>query len=91
MLIENEHREYMVHSTLMFPEGSRVGMNVQPVDIHVMKREGMSHEKNEDSAYPYSVWMAIFIVVPILLVLLYSLTEGDIRNLAELRFFHAEL
>ncbi len=37
-------------------------------------------------AYPYSVWMAIFIVVPILLVLLYSLTEGDIRNLAELRF-----
>ncbi len=40
MLIENEYREYMVHSTLMFPEGSRVGMNVQPVDIHVMKREG---------------------------------------------------
>ena len=37
-------------------------------------------------AYPYSVWMAIFIVVPILLVLLYSFTEGDIRNLAELRF-----
>ena len=49
MLIENEHREYMVHSTLMFPEGSRVGMNVQPVDIHVAEKEAMSHEKNEDS------------------------------------------
>ncbi|HOQ75959.1 MAG TPA: ABC transporter permease [Thermoclostridium sp.] len=37
-------------------------------------------------AYPYSVWMAIFIVVPLILVLLYSFTEGDIRNLAALRF-----
>lgn len=40
MLIENEYREYMVHRTMMFPEGSRVGMNIQPHDIHVMKREG---------------------------------------------------
>ncbi|HOL85093.1 MAG TPA: ABC transporter ATP-binding protein, partial [Thermoclostridium caenicola] len=40
MLIENEFREYMVHRTMMFPEGSRVGMNIQPHDIHVMKREG---------------------------------------------------
>jgi spermidine/putrescine ABC transporter ATP-binding subunit len=39
MLIENRYREYMVHSTQMFPEGSYVGMNVQPFDIHVMKRE----------------------------------------------------
>lgn len=40
MLIENEFREYTVHRTMMFPEGSRVGMNIQPFDIHVMKREG---------------------------------------------------
>ncbi len=40
MLIENEYREYMVHSTLMFPEETQVGMNVQPFDIHVMKKEG---------------------------------------------------
>ena len=40
MLIENEYREYMVHSTLASPEGSVVGMTVQPFDIHVMKREG---------------------------------------------------
>jgi len=37
-------------------------------------------------AYPYSVWMAIFIVVPLFLVLLYSFTEGNIHNLTELRF-----
>ena len=37
-------------------------------------------------AYPYSVWMAIFIVVPLILVFLYSFTEGDIRNLAQLKF-----
>jgi len=38
MLIENEYREYMVHRTVMFPEGSRVGMKIQPADIQVMKR-----------------------------------------------------
>lgn len=37
-------------------------------------------------AYPYSVWMAIFIVVPLVLVLLYSFTDGNIHNLAELKF-----
>lgn len=37
-------------------------------------------------SYPYSVWMAIFIVVPLFLVLLYSFTDGDIHNLADLRF-----
>lgn len=38
MLIENEQREYMVHRTMMFPVGSKVGMNIQPADIQVMKR-----------------------------------------------------
>jgi len=40
MLVENEYREYMIHSTLMHPEGSQVGMNIQPFDIHLMKKEG---------------------------------------------------
>ena len=37
-------------------------------------------------AYPYSVWMAIFIVVPLILILLYSFTNGDIHNLSSLHF-----
>ncbi|MFO7611668.1 MAG: ABC transporter ATP-binding protein, partial [Clostridia bacterium] len=39
MLIENENREYMVHNTTMFPVGSRVGMNILPSDIQVMRRK----------------------------------------------------
>ena len=37
-------------------------------------------------AYPYTVWMIIFIVVPLFLILFYSFTEGDIRNLKDLKF-----
>jgi spermidine/putrescine transport system permease protein len=36
--------------------------------------------------YPYVIWMLIFIVVPLLLVLIYSFTEGDIHNLFSLEF-----
>ncbi len=34
-------------------------------------------------AYPYILWMIIFIIVPLALILVYSLTtgEGDIRNI----------
>lgn len=35
-------------------------------------------------AYPYSVWMAIFIIIPLLLILIYSITKGDIRNFSTL-------
>lgn len=37
-------------------------------------------------AYPYSIWMAIFVVVPLLLVLLYSFTDGDTHKLSNLQF-----
>ena len=37
-------------------------------------------------AYPYIIWMAIFIVVPLILILFYSFTEGDIHNLKDLKF-----
>ncbi len=40
MFIETDRREFMVHRTVSFPVGSRVGMNVQPADIQVMKRGG---------------------------------------------------
>lgn len=37
-------------------------------------------------SYPYTVWMVIFIVVPLFLILFYSFTEGDIHNLSDLKF-----
>lgn len=37
-------------------------------------------------AYPYIVWMFIFIVVPLLLVLVYSFTSGDIHDPPSLAF-----
>lgn len=37
-------------------------------------------------SYPYIVWMIIFIVVPLLLVLFYSFTSGDVHNLSSLSF-----
>lgn len=37
-------------------------------------------------SYPYTVWMVIFIVVPLFLILFYSFTKGDIHNLNDLKF-----
>ncbi|NLK67577.1 MAG: ABC transporter permease [Clostridiaceae bacterium] len=37
-------------------------------------------------AYPYVVWIAIFIIVPLVLVLVYSFTEGNIHNPSSLTF-----
>lgn len=37
-------------------------------------------------AYPYLVWMAIFIVIPLFLVLFYSLTKGNIHDPSSLSF-----
>ncbi len=38
MLVENEYRVYMVQSTTMFPVDTKVGLNIAPTDIQVMKR-----------------------------------------------------
>lgn len=37
-------------------------------------------------AYPYVVWMVIFIVVPLFLILFYSFTQGDIHDIKSLKF-----
>ncbi len=37
-------------------------------------------------AYPYSLWMAVFVVVPLLLIFLYSITKGDIHDFSSLEF-----
>lgn len=38
MMIESEHFTFMVHSTLCEPVGARVGLYVQPYDIHIMHK-----------------------------------------------------
>jgi spermidine/putrescine transport system permease protein len=37
-------------------------------------------------AYPYTFWMAVFVLVPLMLVFLYSITKGDIHNFSSLEF-----
>ncbi|WP_026896175.1 ABC transporter permease [Clostridiisalibacter paucivorans] len=37
-------------------------------------------------AYPYIIWSGMFIVIPLLAVLFFSLTTGDISNLSEIKF-----
>ncbi|MBN1622852.1 MAG: ABC transporter permease [Clostridia bacterium] len=37
-------------------------------------------------AYPYTFWMAVFVIVPLMLVFLYSITKGDIHNFSSLEF-----
>lgn len=37
-------------------------------------------------AYPYIIWSGMFIVIPLLAVLFFSLTTGDISNLSEIQF-----
>ncbi|NLU35902.1 MAG: ABC transporter ATP-binding protein [Clostridiales bacterium] len=39
MMIEGEGHTWMVHSTLMAPENTRVGLNIRPDDIHIMKKK----------------------------------------------------
>lgn len=38
------------------------------------------------ASYPYLLWMAIFIVVPLLLIIIYGLTLGDSQNLSSFIF-----
>lgn len=42
--------------------------------------------KAKRSAYPYLLWMAIFIVIPLLLIVVYGLTLGDSQNLSTFSF-----
>lgn len=42
--------------------------------------------KSKRVAYPYVVWMIIFIVIPLLLILLFAFTKGEILELKNLNF-----
>ena len=53
----------MAQLTIMAPVDSKVGLRVDPNDIHIMRKE--RHEKAM-AGFPYIVWMIMFIVVPML-------------------------
>ena len=38
MIVKGNHTDWMVHSTLMEPEGTKIGMSILPSDIHIMKK-----------------------------------------------------
>jgi len=40
MLVQEKDREWMIHSTVMEPVGSHIGMVFEPESIHVMKKVG---------------------------------------------------
>lgn len=42
--------------------------------------------KMKKAAYPYIIWMIIFIAIPLLLVLYFGFTVGDSQNLSTFRF-----
>ncbi|SCG83126.1 Spermidine/putrescine transport system permease protein potB [Proteiniborus sp. DW1] len=42
--------------------------------------------KKNISTFPFLVWVTLFTIVPLLLVLLFSFTEGDVQNIRELKF-----
>ena len=37
MMIDTGETTFKVHSTVMQPQGSRVGVNIVPYNIHIMK------------------------------------------------------
>ena len=96
----------MIQSTDFQEEGSKIGLLLQPDDIHIMKKSeysGMfgdyttfSDEMDEDilasqrrrrkkrmrsktASIPYGIWMAIFIVVPMILVVIFAFTDKSGR------------
>ena len=47
MMIDTGETTFKVHSTVMQPQGSRVGVNIVPYNIHIMKP--MSKEATENA------------------------------------------
>ncbi|SDZ06673.1 spermidine/putrescine transport system permease protein [Proteiniborus ethanoligenes] len=42
--------------------------------------------KKNVASFPFVVWIILFTVLPLLLVLLFSLTEGNVQNIKEMKF-----
>ncbi len=42
--------------------------------------------KKSIASYPFLIWVTMFTIVPLLLVLLFSLTDGNVQNIKEMKF-----
>ena len=38
MIVKSEHEEWMIHSTIMKDIGQEIGMNIEPENIHIMRK-----------------------------------------------------
>ena len=79
--------EWLVHSTDMFPVGAEVGLRVDPFDIQIMKNQNLKMRRRyqlknskllkQMLAGPYLLWSAAFIIIPLIMVFYYGLTNND--------------
>ncbi len=79
--------EWLVHSTDMFPVGAEVGLRVDPFDIQIMKNQPLKTRRRyqlknskllkQMLAGPYLLWSAAFIIIPLIMVFYYGLTNND--------------
>lgn len=86
--------ELLVHSTDMFPVGTEVGVKVDPFDIQIMKNRNpkmrrLFRLKNRKIlAGPYLFWAMSFIIIPLLMILYYGLTDKNgsftLNNLSQM-------
>ena len=86
--------ELLVHSTDMFPVGTEVGIRVDPFDIQIMKNQNLKMRRRQELksrkllSGPYLFWAASFIIIPLLMILYYGLTDKNgnftLMNLAQI-------
>jgi len=81
--------EWLVHSTEHYGIGSKVGFSLEPNDIHVMEvsyfdelrgmRTPLHFDRlgtNKPLAFPYFIWLVIFILAPLILIFVYAFTTA---------------
>lgn len=76
--------EWLVHSTDMFPVGTEVGIHVDPFDIQIMKNQNLKMRRLQELknskrllAGPYLFWAVSFIIIPLIMIFYYGLTDND--------------
>ena len=83
--------KWLIQTTDHCPEGARIGIKIDPDGIHVMKksanwttqalrrmrrRAGMKNNRLSRFAIPYVIWMALFVVAPIIMVVIYAFSAS---------------
>ena len=78
IIVDFKGFKWLIQTTDHSPEGNRIGIKLDPDSIHVMtrRRAGMK-SKLSFLSIPYVVWMALFVVAPIIMVVIYAFSSGD--------------